>query len=103
MDGAEAAYRAASIQAAVWIGNNRIAVLLAGKRPAPAHLRLLARRPNGTFRQVKDFPALTGTELAATGHHLVLRNGGKLQLLDVDRAAPLVRSLGRGANPVRAN
>ncbi len=95
-------YRSARIDSAVWVGNERIALLLAARRSGPAHLRLLARRPNGSFRQVKDFPAVTGSELTATGHHLVLRRGGAMELLDVDRAAPRVRGLGSGANPVWA-
>jgi dipeptidyl aminopeptidase/acylaminoacyl peptidase len=96
-------YRAASIRSAVWVGNDRIALLLATRRGARAHLRVLARRPNGTFRRAKDFPALTGSELAATGHDVVLRRGdGSLALLDVDRAQPLVRGLARGSNPVWA-
>ena len=69
------AYRAAGLQSAVWVGNDRIAVLVADRAGEPAHLRLLARRSDGRFKRVKDFPKLTGGELAATGHHLALQRG----------------------------
>jgi beta-lactam-binding protein with PASTA domain len=96
-------YRSATIRSAVWAGNDRIALLLASRRGAPAHLRVLARRPDGSFRQAKDLPHLTGSELAATGHNLVLRRGsGSMVLLDVDRAQPPVRALTRGSNPAWA-
>ena len=73
----------------------------------PTHLRLLARRPNGSFKRVKDFPALTGSELAATGHYLALQRGngatgGAIDLLDADRAHPWLRRLTTGANPAWA-
>jgi PASTA domain len=102
-------YRWEDIQAAVPVGNDRIAVLVADSPGAPAHLRLLARRANGRFAPVKDFPALTGFELAATGRHLALRRGsdangdGPIVLLDVDRAQPRLGRLGRGANPAWAS
>jgi len=102
------AYRSAGIRSAAWVGNDRIAVLLADSPGAPAHLRLLARRANGSFRRVKDFPALTGSELAATGHYLALRRGndgegdGAMVLLDVDRTRPRIRSLSTGVNPAWA-
>ena len=69
------AYRRAGIQSAVWVGIRRIAVLVSPHPGAPAHLRLLARRADGTFKRVKDFPALTGHELAAKGRHLALGVG----------------------------
>ncbi len=90
-------YRAASIQSAVWLGNDRVAVLAADRAGAPAYLRLLARRANGSLKRVKDFPSLTGYELAATGDFLALRRGrhatgdGAMVLLDVDRAHPRIR------------
>ena len=82
----------------MWVGNDRIAVLLADRPGAPTHLRLLARRPNGSFKQVKDFPALTGTELAATGHYLALaarkqRDGRS----DRSCSTPTARIRGSGA------
>ena len=92
----------------MWVGNDRIAVLAADRPGAPAHLRLLARRADGSFKPVKDFPALTGHELAATGHHLALRRGngatgdGPMVLLDVTRAQPRIRSLTSGVNPAWA-
>jgi hypothetical protein len=100
-------YRAANIQSAVWVGNDRIAVLLALRPGGPTHLRLLGRRPNGSFRQVKDFPALTGSELAVTGHHLALQRGtsatgGAIDLLDANRAHPWLRRLTTGVNPAWA-
>jgi hypothetical protein len=101
-------YRWADIQAAVPVGNDRIAVLVAESAGAPAHLRVLARRANGRFAPVRDFPELTGFELAVTGHQLALRRGnheagdGAIVLLDVDRAQPRVRTLGSGANPAWA-
>jgi hypothetical protein len=100
-------YRAASIQSAVWVGNDRIAVLLAVRPGGPTHLRLLARRPNGSFKQAKDFPALTGSELAVTGHYLALQRGngatgGAIDLLDANRAHPWLRRLTTGLNPVWA-
>jgi hypothetical protein len=95
-------YRSSGIQSAAWVGNDRIAVLLAARAGAQAHLRLLARRPNGSFKQVKDFPALTGSELAATGHYLALQRGGSMILLDVDRAHPRIRGLTTGVNPAWA-
>jgi len=101
---AKTSFRAPGIQSAAWVGNDRVAVL-AG---APAHLRLLARRPNGSFSPIKDFPALTGFELAATGHYLALRrendaNGdGAMVLLDVNRPQPRIRNLTSGVNPAWA-
>jgi len=103
------AYRQAGIQSAVWVGIRRIAVLVSPHPGAPAHLRLLARRADGTFKRVKDFPALTGHELAAKGRHLALRRGkdatgdGSLVLLDVDSAQPQVRRLTSGVNPAWAH
>jgi hypothetical protein len=99
--------RSASIQSAVWVGSDRIAVLLAVRRGGPTHLRLLARRPNGSFKRVKDFPALTGSELAATGHYLALQRGngttgGAIDLLDADRAHPWLRRMTTGVNPTWA-
>ncbi|HEY6892238.1 MAG TPA: hypothetical protein VI300_30820, partial [Solirubrobacter sp.] len=99
--------RSASIPSAVWVGSDRIAVLLAVRPGGPAHLRLLARRPNGRFKRVKDFPALTGSELAATGHYLALQRGntatgGAIDLLDADRAHPWLRRLTTGVNPTWA-
>ena len=101
-------YRGPSIKSAVWVGNDRIALLLADRPAAPAHLRLLARHSHGRFRRVKDFPTLTGYELAATGHHLALRRGkaatgdGAMVLLDADRAKPRIRGLTSGSNPTWA-
>jgi beta-lactam-binding protein with PASTA domain len=98
-------YRATGIQSAVWVGNDRVAVLLGG---AQAHLRLLALQPDGSFKDLKDFPALTGCELAAAGHFAVLRRGncasgdGAMILLDVDRAQPRLRGLTSGVNPAWA-
>ncbi len=102
-----AAYSATSIQAAVWVADTRIAVLASDTPSAPAHLRLLART-RGTFKVVKDFPQLTGFELAATGHYLALRRGssdtagGPMLLLDLTRAKPRVRTLASGLNPAWA-
>ena len=98
------AYRAAGIVSAAWAGNNRIAVLVARRAGAPAHLRLLARRGN-RFAVVKDFPALTGWELSGAGEFVALRRGntgsgdGAIVLLDVNRAQPRVRNLPSGVNP----
>ncbi len=103
-----AGYSATSIQSAVWVANTRIAVLASDTPSAPAHLRLLARA-HGTFKVVKDFPALTGFELARTGHYLALRRGssdtadGPIVLLDLRRAKPRVRTLADGMNPVWAS
>lgn len=99
-------YRAAVLRAAVWLGEDRVAVLVAGTRRATPHLRVLARRADGRLTTVKDFPELTGHELAATGRHLALRRGsrasedGPIELLDVRRTQPKVRSLPSGVNPV---
>ncbi|MDA0159161.1 PASTA domain-containing protein [Solirubrobacter ginsenosidimutans] len=100
-------YRSAGFRSAVWVSNDRIAVLLAVRPGGPAHLRLLGRRPDGSFKQVKDFPALTGSELAATGHYLALQRGdsatgGAIDLLDADRAHPWLRRLTTGVNPAWA-
>ena len=68
--------------------------------------RLLARRADGSFKQLKDFPSLTGHELADSGHFLALRRGasatgdGPMVPLDVNRARPRNRSLTNGVNPV---
>jgi hypothetical protein len=103
-----AAYTAASIQSAVWVAGNRIAVLASDTPSAPAHLRLLARS-HGTFKVVKDYPDLTGFELAATGHDLALRRGtsdtsdGPIVLLDLTRAKPRVRTLATGVDPAWAS
>jgi hypothetical protein len=102
------AFGAASIQSAVWVANTRIAVLASDTLSAPAHLRLLARS-HGTFKVVKDFPELTGFELATTGHYLALRRGtsdtadGPMVLLDLTRAKPRVRTLANGTNPAWAS
>ena len=88
------------IDSAVWVGKGPHRASCS-PRAGPAR-RTCACSPaarTAGFRQVKDFPALTGSELAATGHHLVLRRGGAMELLDVDRAAHRVRGLGDGANP----
>jgi hypothetical protein len=101
-------YRSADIRSAAWVADDRVAVLLADRPDAPAHVRLLARRANGSFRQVEDFPALTGSGLAAAGHYLALRRGqdatkdGPMVLLDLKRAHPRVRSLTTGVNPAWA-
>jgi len=98
-------YRGTGVQSAVWVGNDRVAVLLGG---AQAHLRLLALQPDGSFKDLKDFPALTGCELAAAGHFVVLRRGnctsgdGAMILLDTDLAQPRVRGLTSGVNPAWA-
>jgi len=103
-----AAYSAAAIQSAVWVANTRIAVLVSDTPSAPAHLRLLAA-VHGAFKVLKDFPELTGFELAATGHHLALRRGssdtgdGPMVLLDLKRARPRVRTLASGINPAWAS
>jgi hypothetical protein len=92
----------------VWLGNDRIAVLVADRAGAPAHLRLLAQRVDGSFAPAKDFPQLTGCELAATGDQLALRGGncasgdGAMVLLDVDRKQPRLRGLSSGVNPAWA-
>jgi hypothetical protein len=102
-----AVYGAASIQSAVWVANSRIAVLASDTPSAPAHLRLLALT-HGAYKVVKDFPELTGFELAATGHYLALRRGssdiagGPIVLLDLKRAKPRVRTLASGTNPAWA-
>lgn len=102
------AYRAGSIRSAAWVGNQRLAVLVADHAAAPAHLRLLTRRPDGTFVPLKDFPTLTGHELAATGRHVALRGGerasadGAITLLDVTRERPRVGRLPSGVNPAWA-
>jgi hypothetical protein len=99
------AYSATSIQSAVWVTNTRLAVLAADTPSAPAHLRLLTRA-HGAFQVVKDFPELTGFELAATGRYLALRRGtsdtadGPIVLLNLERANPRVRTLASGINPV---
>jgi hypothetical protein len=98
-------YRAADIRSAVWIDDDRIAVLVAERRGGEAHLRLLTRGTNGRLKATKDFPALTGHELAAAGRHLALRRGddaaddGPMLLLDTRRDQPRVRTLPRGVNP----
>jgi hypothetical protein len=92
----------------VWVGNDRLAVLVADRPGAAAHLRVLARRADGRFTPAKDFPALTGCELAATGDRLALRRGncakgdGAMILLDVDRKQPRLRGLTSGVNPAWA-
>jgi hypothetical protein len=102
-----AAYSATSIESAVWIANTRIAVLASDTPSAPAHLRLLGRS-HGALKVVKDFPELTGFELAATGRYLALRRGtgdtsdGPIVLLDLKRANPRVRTLASGTNPAWA-
>jgi hypothetical protein len=102
-----AAYNATSIQSAAWVSNSRIAVLVSDTPSAPAHLRLLARA-HGAYKVVKDFPELTGFELAATGHYLALRRGtsdtadGPMVLLDLKRAKPRVRTLASGTDPAWA-
>lgn len=99
-----AVYSAASIQSAVWTANSRIAVLASDTPSAPAHLRLLART-HGAYKVIKDFPELTGFELAASGHFLALRRGsrdtadGPIVLLDLKRAKPRRRTLASGTNP----
>ena len=98
-------YRAADIRSAVWIDDDRVAVLVAERRAEPAHLRLLTRGTNGRLKATKDFPALTGHELAAAGRHVALRRGddaaddGPMLLLDTRRASPRVRTLPSGVNP----
>ena len=63
---------------------------------------------DGSFKQVKDFPSLTGSELAATGHFLALQRGtsatgdGPIVLLDANRAHPWLRRLTSGVNPAWA-
>jgi hypothetical protein len=97
-------YRSADIESAVWLGDDRIAALVADHPGAAAHLRLLARDASGAFRTVRDFPTLTGCELAASGHDLALRRGtdptrdGAIVLLDADRARPRLRNLSDGLN-----
>ncbi len=97
-------YRSADIQSAVWVGDDRIAALVADHPGAAAHLRLLARDTNGTFGTVKDFPTLTGTELAGSGHFLALGRGrnatadGAIVLLDVNQSRPRLRNLSNGMN-----
>ena len=105
MGAPKTSYRAAGIESAVWVGTT--ASPSCSPRGAPAHLRLLARRPNGSFRPIKDFPALTGCELAATGHYprcgAERRDGdGAMVLLDVNRAQPRIRNLTSGVNPAWA-
>jgi hypothetical protein len=101
-------YRAASLRAVAWVGNNRLAVLVASSPSAPAHLRLLSRKSDGMFATAKDFPALTGSELAGTGHFLALQRGsnasadGEMLLIDIDRPQPRVRRLTSGTNPAWA-
>jgi hypothetical protein len=108
-DAPTVAYRRAGIQSAVWVGTRRVALLVAPRPEAPAHLRLLALRANGALEHVKDFPSLTGHELAAKGRHLALRRGkdakgdGSLVLLDVNQATPRVRRLSSGVNPAWAH
>ena len=91
-------YRAADIRSAVWIDDDRVAVLVAERRGGAAHLRLLTRGTNGRLKATKDFPALTGHELAAAGRHVALRRGddaaddGPMLLLDTRRAS---RACGR--------
>jgi hypothetical protein len=103
------AYRAAGLQAAAWVGSRRVAVLVAARPGAAAHLRLLALRADGRLEPVKEFPALTGHELAAKGRHLALRRGqdatgdGALVVLDVDAARPRTRRLSSGVNPAWAH
>jgi hypothetical protein len=94
-------YRSARIASAAWIGDHRVAALVAGRAGAPAHLRLLTRRRDGRLERVKDFPALTGSELAATGHHLALRRGDHaIVLLDADH--PRMRRVATGDDPAWA-
>ncbi len=50
------AYGAASILSAVWVGNDRIAVLHANRAGGKAHLRVLARGANGTFAAGQGVP-----------------------------------------------
>ena len=101
-------YGRSGIVSAAWVGDDRLAVLVADAPDARPHVRLLARRADGRFARVKDFPALTGHELAATGRHLILRRGsdatgdGALDLLDLERARPKIRTLTTGANPAWA-
>lgn len=97
-------YRAAGIRAAVWLDDDRVAALVAARRGARPHLRILTRRAGGQLETTKDFPALTGSELAASGHHVALRRGsdaqdGPITLLDVDRDRPRLRDLPSGVNP----
>ncbi len=102
------AYQAGSIRSAAWVGNQRVAVLVADHAGAPAHLKLLARQPTERSRRSRHFPALTGHELAATGRHVALRGGqratadGAITLLDVTRAQPRVGRLPSGVNPAWA-
>jgi hypothetical protein len=108
-DAPTVAYRRSGIQSAVWVGVRRVAALVAPRPGAPAHLRLLALRADGTLEHLKDFPSLTGHELAAKGRHLALRRGkdakgdGSLVLLDVKQAQPRVRRLSSGVNPAWAH
>jgi hypothetical protein len=98
-------YRAPNLRAAAWVGNNRLAVLVASRPNGAAHLRLLSRKPDGTFVAAKEFPELTGSELAGTGTLLVLQRAsdasddGAMTLLDIDRPQPRVRRLASGTNP----
>ena len=97
-------YRSADIHSAVWVGDDRIAMLVADHPGAAAHLRLLARSTNAKFQTVRDFPTLTGSELAASSHFLALRRGkgttgdGAIVLLDVNQARPRLRNLSNGMN-----
>jgi hypothetical protein len=100
-------YRAAVLRAAVWIDDDRVAVLAADRKGHATHLRVLERRAGGTFTAVKAFPAHTGHELAAMGEHVALRRGaatqdGPMVLLDVARTQPRVRTLPSGVNPAWA-
>jgi hypothetical protein len=101
-------YHAAAIRSAAWLGTNRIAILVAAGADAPAHLRLLARGAHGSFKTGRDFPSLTGCELAATGHYLALRRGncangdGAMVLLDANLTQPRLRGLTSGSNPAWA-
>jgi hypothetical protein len=97
-------YRAAALRAAVWIDDDRVAVLAADRQGGAAHLRVLERGTGGAFTAAKAFPAHTGHELAAMGEHVALRRGaaaqdGPMVLLDVARSQPRVRALPSGMNP----
>jgi hypothetical protein len=100
-------YRAAVLRAAVWIDDERVAVLAADRRGRAAHVRVLERRADGRFTAAKAFPAHTGHELAAVGEHVALRRGkvaqdGPMVLLDLARSRPRVRALPNGVNPTWA-
>ncbi len=98
------AYHASGVVSATWVGNDKIAVLVARRAGAPARLRLLARRGN-RFVAIKDYSSLTGWELAGDGHYVALRRGntqagdGAIVLLDLSHAQPRVTNLPSGINP----